>query len=592
MTSKADVSPALWRWATENGEPHTGSEEDLVRQLASGQVPPYALVWKEGWGEWLPAMQVEELSVAFPVHRVPGTRTARPSSVPGIPPVPVSEYPRLRLLAKETPLGLYSDAECPEREVITSEVPAAALKEAVRAMTEPSPPLNLGLYTGTDRGSGRPEHLTPLLPNEDWLIPPSRPALPLAAEFGLQGLLEQSAPKRSGWPFWLRAHGLWIALGIITFGVGAVFAVRWFGAGPKRPAAPPSATDIVVHQRPLLASAPPLAAAPPDPVCRFRHSPVKLDDWAVVDVRPALVSSPGSKSVAVGYAQSHKHGTGGVIDVESLSFVRKFGQQQERQIFSVTPLSASGAIAYHVERQGALVAFGRALDTVPPLRVGMNDDGFVIGRLDQRSEKVWELPVGTLISVPDVVAHPLGFTLATRAGRTTGQLRLGLLSAAGAALSSLAQVGSAESELGRPALASGPEQTVLAVLGRGDAMDANALLLARAPNGELPLELVPLDLLLEADVELSGPVLAALPDGSFVLMWGQGALWRRQVRVQRLSAALGPIGAVFDVTTPDPALGGSLPGALHWVGDRLLAFYFVRRDEGHSLWVTSFSCAG
>ena len=72
-----------------------------------------------------------------------------------VPPVPVSEYPRLRLLAKQTQLGVATEFECPEREVITSEVPAAALEEAARVMTEPSPPVDLGLDLAVTRASQR-----------------------------------------------------------------------------------------------------------------------------------------------------------------------------------------------------------------------------------------------------------------------------------------------------------------------------------------------------------------------------------------------------------------------------------------------------
>ncbi|HTV19410.1 MAG TPA: DUF4339 domain-containing protein, partial [Polyangiaceae bacterium] len=100
MTSHVSVSPPMWRWAIEDEEPQTGTEDELIRQLAGGRLPPYALVWREGWGEWLPAMQVEELAEAFPEASALGTRTARPSSIPGIPPVPISDYPRLRHLAK------------------------------------------------------------------------------------------------------------------------------------------------------------------------------------------------------------------------------------------------------------------------------------------------------------------------------------------------------------------------------------------------------------------------------------------------------------------------------------------------------------
>lgn len=583
-----------WRWATEEGEPQEGAEEELVAQLASGKVPPYALVWKAGWGEWLPAMQVAELAVAaFPVASVAGARSARPSSIPGsIPPVPVSEYPRLRLLAKAHPLGLPRSRECPEQEVITSEVPAAAMLQAARVMTEPSPPANLGLDVALERASRRPEAMLPFMPGSDeWSAPPpSRPAPPLAAEFGLQGLLEAAQPQRASSPPWLRAQGLWITLLALSLGLGALFAARWFAASP-RPEAPGSAASGLAVSPPEAAA--PVALAPrevPELGCRFEREPVKLDDWAVVDVRPALVVMPGDTSVALGYAQSHKHATGGLLELETLGFARRFGQTSERQIFSVTPLNANGAISYHVERMGALVAFGRALDTSPPARIGMNDDGIVLGRLDERSEKVWQLPVGTLISVPEVSAHAQGFTLATRAGRATGQLRLGLLSASGAPLSPLEQLATAEWDYGRPALASGPSQTVLAATLRTDPARGQSMLLGRASNGRLPLELSPLDIFGTGEVELSAPALTALPDGGFALMWSQGVGWERQVRVQRLSATLVPLGSPFAVTTPDPALGGSVAGAIQSVGERLVAFYFVRREGGHSLWATTVRC--
>lgn len=112
----------------------------------------------------------------------------------------------------------------------------------------------------------------------------------------------------------------------------------------------------------------------------------------------------------------------------------------------------------------------------------------------------------------------------------------------------------------------------------------------RASNGQLPLELSRLDLLGSVEVELFAPALAALPDGGFVLMWSQGAGWERQVWVQRLSAALLPLGPPFAVTTPDPTLGGSVAGAIEWLGERLVAFYFLRREGGHSLWAATLHC--
>jgi hypothetical protein len=50
------------------------------------------------------------------------------------------------------------------------------------------------------------------------------------------------------------------------------------------------------------------------------------------------------------------------------------------------------------------------------------------------------------------------------------------------------------------------------------------------------------------------------------------------------------MGAALDLTTADPALGGATPGALYWVQDQLIALYFVRREEGYSLWASSLGC--
>jgi hypothetical protein len=646
------VSPPLWRWAVEDGEPQMGTEDALIRQLASGRLPPYALVWREGWGEWLPAMQVEELAEAFPDDvGLLGTRTARPSSIPGIPPVPVSEYPRLRHLAKAAPLGWPDGFEYREQDIITSEVPEVVLKEAARVMTQPTPPVDLGLHAAIDRVSRRPEDLTPFFPTDMELTPVSqrlpasgfervhisertpvsKPALPLAAEYGLQALLDEAPPRRT-WSLWWRANGLWIALLLIALGVAGTFALRRFGGvrglfaaaasavrsgmasgadrgapeeprGPGRGPSPPA----------VVAAAAPAAAPVVELGCRFRHSPLQLDDWAVVDVRPVLRTLPGpvpagasasaslvGGGVAVGYAESHRSAAGGVLELESLRLTRQFWEQEERQIYSVTPLAQAGKLGFHVERQGSSVAFGRALDTDPPLRVGMNDDGVVIGRLDERSQRLWELPVGAMMSVPEVANGSFGLILASRAGRSFGHVRLGLVDAAGQARSPLTELGEDNTDYGRPGLASGPDQTVLAVARRADARHPSALYLARAANGQLPVELVPFAVpAREAplavaspphDPDLLAPVLAALPDGRFALMWSQGEGGGRQVRLQLLSPALEPLGIAFDVTGADPALGAATAAALHWVSDRLLAFYFVRRDDGHSLWVGSIAC--
>jgi hypothetical protein len=463
------------------------------------------------------------------------------------------------------------------------------MQEAARVMTQPSPPVDLGLGAAIERFSRLPPERMSRPPRDEERTPPSSPALPLAATLGLQGLMADATPARS-WSEWLREHGLWIALGLVALGLGATFGVRWLDAGmSRRPAAPMEsrAAPPSVAARSVSALAP---VAPRAMGCGFRQPPVQLDDWAVVDVRPVLHPLASGRAVAIGYAQSHRSAAGGVVDIGSLRLERQFWQQQDRQVFSVTPIEVDGVLRYHVERQGTPTSFARALAAQSPVRLGMSGDALMLGKLEQPMQKLWPLQPGSTISVPEVVEHPLGFTIALRAAGNLGHLHVGLIDAAGAPLAPLAEIGRPEWDFGRPALASGPEQTVLAACLRGEGERADEILLARAHNGQLPTELRRFALPAPAAAELHAPVVAALPDGGFALMWSQGPTAQRQVRLQRLSAELEPLGPAFDVTSALPEGSDATAAALHWVDDRLLAFYFSRRQAGHSLWVGSVSC--
>jgi len=126
----------------------------------------------------------------------------------------------------------------PEHDVITAEVPTVALLEAARAMTEPEPPADLGLYGAAVRSAGAQrtaEHGAAEYgagEDGDAGAPPassriSRPALPLAAEYGLEHLLEAEARPARSWSMWLRAHGPWIAAGALVLWLSASFVLHW-----------------------------------------------------------------------------------------------------------------------------------------------------------------------------------------------------------------------------------------------------------------------------------------------------------------------------------------------------------------------------
>jgi len=51
-----------WRWADPQGIQRVLHSDELRSALASGALPPYTLVWREGMSEWQPAYLVAELA--------------------------------------------------------------------------------------------------------------------------------------------------------------------------------------------------------------------------------------------------------------------------------------------------------------------------------------------------------------------------------------------------------------------------------------------------------------------------------------------------------------------------------------------------
>ncbi len=625
-----------WAWATEHRAPEMASTDQLVSWLARGELPPHTLVWKPGWGEWLPAMQVAELAAAFPSVTPGSRRVARiePDFMEAPPAVPVAHYPRLRLLAKDvvghsTPAPFTSVAPAPaerralrdldyvQQDLVTSQVPAAAMIEAARAMKE----ARAGLQPGSEgQRSARPHFGTfgeteePAPRSRDTFgsssLPPAtaasgtiqpRTLSPLAVELGFPALLDAGAhpdPLRPS-----RRYGRWLSLGVLAGGALGLLAIR----APSSTA--PAATASGAQAATLALE--PSRARVVTGHCQASRAPVTIDEHAVRDVPLALVSLEHPAKVAeasagagvtvaagwvvLGYAQSHEAAAGVALAADSLELQRLAARRAVRSIFSVSPIVRDGELAFQSERDGASVAFARSVDVDPPLRIGMNAQGIVAGPLEGPAKKLWELPAGSLISVPSVALHPGGLTVATLLGRKQGPLRVGVVSASGEALSELGQIGGSGARFGRPALASGGGTTALAVAERSRDGSRQSIWLARAAAGHPPLSLQPFEPVPDEPIgggagELDTPAIAALPGGGFALLFSRGHGWKRRVQLQRLSAILTPIGAPVDVTTPDPAYRGASPGGLYWVNDRLLAFHFLIRAGGASLSVSSIEC--
>lgn len=250
--SPAPVSPSgdavVWAWATEHSAPERTSAQQLVSWLARGELAAHTLVWRPGWGEWLPALQVAELAAAFP-QVTPGNWRVAQAAPPGssMPPVPVGHYPRLRLLAKDVVTGSgpftavsqglgparagrrsLRDLDELQQDVVTSQVPAAAMLQAARAMTALGPAgapsraerwgrLDLGTFGEPPPRSGAGERIAHTVSepsrSPSGPCPPGRTLSPHALELDFSTLAEPEIELPRGMR---RRYGPWLALGLLV----------------------------------------------------------------------------------------------------------------------------------------------------------------------------------------------------------------------------------------------------------------------------------------------------------------------------------------------------------------------------------------
>lgn len=92
MTGRDPVT-AEWRWVDIGGEQHKVRQDDLVAALRRARLPPHVLVWRSGWGEWLPAANVGELRHAFTAEQSgPAASVRVDDSIVSPPPPPLGHY--------------------------------------------------------------------------------------------------------------------------------------------------------------------------------------------------------------------------------------------------------------------------------------------------------------------------------------------------------------------------------------------------------------------------------------------------------------------------------------------------------------------
>lgn len=303
-----------WAWATEHAAPEWASTVQLVSWLARGELPPHTLVWKPGWGEWLPALQVAELADAFPGVTAGSRRVARVAfdGAAAPPPVPVAQYPRLRLLVKdviressgpyppiiparlaqrEPVLVRYRDADHAQQELVTTQMPAADMLEAAQAMQA----LDMAAATGEQQRKDARHRTRTTLPPAT-LPPPS--LAPLALELDLprsERLRSNPAPRSRGYGRWLSFGALAGAvLGVVSAGglssLAALAPLQRLLPAALVSAPPPATVVAALDARTVQESLAPQPPAPPRAVERQIEQPVVAP--APVPVVPSAPRPP------------------------------------------------------------------------------------------------------------------------------------------------------------------------------------------------------------------------------------------------------------------------------------------------------------
>jgi hypothetical protein len=153
-----------WRWVGEDGVEKPVAEQELIAELSSESLPNYTLVWKKGWLEWLPAMQVAELAWALPSGKADDPVKPRERQEAMVPPAPpLYRYPVLKRRAA----NLRSDRPAPLR---------------VRPVAAPPRPPAARLEPPTGATPIEPETLIDPLPMAAEIAPLSAPSLESLSE--------------------------------------------------------------------------------------------------------------------------------------------------------------------------------------------------------------------------------------------------------------------------------------------------------------------------------------------------------------------------------------------------------------------------
>jgi hypothetical protein len=570
------VASVRWHWVSEDGSEREVSEEELIAGLSSEHVPVYALVWRPGWGEWLPAMQVAELSWALPAGRADTPRKPNPGN--NQKPVPnLTAYPQLRERAAKV---REQGTTHPNAEALLR--PRAAAPKSTRrvdvpqqpSLTLPKPPL----------AKNAPERSWSQLENEDATVV-ERPLRGPPPEAYSTSKFVPPMGSSGGKPAWRSSLmiGALIGAGVVAWLIaggmaGVTKIVRSkIGGGNNDTQAAASATSTALDE-------PTQAPSTPVPVCKVRRGR-QLAEWADAAIRPTLAKLP-TGNVAVGYAQTKGYGIGINVSLKTLDREFAFHDAKKQTLFSVVPSFEKGQLLFGVTRAPSDIINATVVSGSIRRVIGQGQGGVAMRDGTGAIKRVWALPEkGRPISVPSTVQLANGSTaVALRAGGEAGSVHVGMLDAEGKPSSELVRLESGAQAFGEPSVTARNDTTVVVFAGRKtNEANWNIYVAAGAP-GTVPTSAKPLAL---GTPNSTATFIGPLGDHHYLLMWTDRSALESITKTVVLDEAFRVLGSPMELSTESQL---TTSAGLSVSGQEALAAYFVTVGENSEMWGASIKC--
>lgn len=606
MLNEGVASAASWRWADLSGEQYDIPYRELWEALSSGSLPPYVLVWRPGFREWMHAQNVAELADALGVDRA-----APPSVVFPDPDAKSPPEPPLERYAKVAP----RNAETLRRSVGPSVNPKVpAFVEAARAAHDhrsppavPTPPPmanvpipvrdvmpTLAEVEQPTRTTLRPAGAMPPPPRgmparaavssvddeaDVSLGPAPRHAPPPLPEAPMDQGPRRERPSAALGGLTRRTVSTITAVGLVLPGLTLLaFALTHDRPGAKK-------AELAASAAPSALSAPPPLAG-----CVVDNPARRLAESAYVSVPLIVATTPDGSHAAVGLATAKDRALGIAVEPASLSVEQVFQEAvPDTAILGVVPLVRSGRLEFAVDPPQSTLSFTRTIDAPKRFSIGVSNDG-LSRAVGSSVDVIWpgksDKPT---ITTPRVgSASGIGHVVTFRHGGQDGKILVGWLNDDGTKRTELKAVGTEATLVGTPAVSVDEQAALLAFSAKKEASDPWHVELSRFIPGELPERGTPIAIPRGGPGgEAISPSVEVLDRGRFLLQWTEGAAGNRAVRAEVLARDLVPIGEAITLSTPDQNAG---QGALWVRGPRGLALFLVKKETSHELWGAALRC--